>query len=82
MSCFPVCLESLPQMSLQQDNAFKSPWKSTRPHAHGDAVLMGAVAQPCTLSQAQLVENAAQVGVLAQVARTGERDCLHLPAAS
>lgn len=32
MSCFPVCFESLPQMSLQQDNAFKSPWKSTRPH--------------------------------------------------
>lgn len=25
---------SLPQMSLQQDNAFKSSWKSTRPHAH------------------------------------------------
>lgn len=34
MSCFPVCFKPLPQMSLHQDNAFKSPWKSTRPHAH------------------------------------------------
>lgn len=31
---FQAGSESLPQMSLQQDNAFKSSWKSTRPHAH------------------------------------------------
>ena len=62
-------------MSLQQDNAFKSPWKSTRPHAHVTHChhASGSLSPAPLTPQSSALENAGQAGVPAPTPWIGLR---------
>lgn len=80
MSCFPVCSESLPQMSLQQDNAFKSPWKSTSPaHMWGTVILSALGRQALQLAHSSLRPHTGLAAKHQDRAQIGGGGCLQAP---